>query len=238
MIGKQHKIMTFSLSSLVVMFMCYVKNYHPAYTLIIPVATYFSTFPDIDQAMSVPKEWRTVKAILQFLIPAVFFAAIGLLIYSITKYIDATDYDTASNYLYGITSSFIVLAAYAIAYFYIKTDGKFLTAHRGFTHTLFVPFILGALYVSIDKSVIILEVIAGLCLAICIGWTLHILEDSFCKAGVPLLWPISKSSISFGWAKTGGNKNVYGSVHYSSWVYTIILTAVGLFGIILIYLYM
>ncbi len=237
MIGKQHQIMTFSLSTLVVFIMYYVFNYSAFYFLMVPVSTYFSTFPDIDQVMSVPKQWRTVKAILQFLIPVVFFASAAILVYSINKYINITNFDESQKYLSAIIVSFIVLSMYGIAYFYIQTDGKFLTAHRGFTHTLVVPGILYGLYYSLDKSQRVLEIVAGFTLAICIGWTAHIVEDSFCKAGVPLLWPLTKSSISFGWAKTGGNKNVYGSVHYSSWIYTIIITAVGLFGIILVYLY-
>lgn len=80
-----------------------------------------------------------------------------------------------------------------------------LLKHRGITHTLVVPALLGVLvYFKFQGAGLWSEVLIG----IMVGWTAHIVADLFNRKGVPLFWPIFPKRIHVAAVKTGTSQEI------------------------------
>lgn len=74
--------------------------------------------------------------------------------------------------------------------------------HRGFTHSPFVVAILIAitqLYVENSLADFLYITMCGLVA----GYSMHLLQDSFTRDGIPIFYPFSKKKFSFCRAKSG-----------------------------------
>ena len=152
MMGRQHRQANAALSLMAVTYLMTRQGYPFETLLAIPVSVYTSTFPDIDQIESCPKEWRIPKKIIKWLLILIAGVSIFCIIFYGYKFAKDTSYELALNDLKFITISFAVLVSYALIYAYSKSKyGAFLTQHRGFTHTPIIPLILHLAYTSLSN---------------------------------------------------------------------------------------
>lgn len=80
-----------------------------------------------------------------------------------------------------------------------KLISKFGGGHRGITHTLVVPLILGIIMFMMNQWLApypyICMIVQSLLFGFEAGWVMHIFADLFNGKGVPLLFPLSTSKI-------------------------------------------
>ena len=80
-----------------------------------------------------------------------------------------------------------------------KVVSKVGGGHRGITHTLLFPFIIGVLmffasgYLKDFPSLATL--VMSLLFGFMLGWCMHIFADLFNGKGCPLFWPLMKSKV-------------------------------------------
>lgn len=79
---------------------------------------------------------------------------------------------------------------------------KYIFGHRGFMHTPCFIMICIIIYV-ISQSIYSFENYNVAFLGLMIGYSWHILCDSFTKAGIRMFYPLSKKTLSFTWFKSG-----------------------------------
>jgi inner membrane protein len=77
--------------------------------------------------------------------------------------------------------------------------------HRGMTHTLLFPVILGVMYYFVSAALdpIAASFLANILFPFMFGWVVHILADMCNKKGVPVLWPLVPKRIHIASCKTG-----------------------------------
>ena len=73
--------------------------------------------------------------------------------------------------------------------------------HRGFTHTLVIPIILGIFMFYVAS--LGLPILPDLILGFEVGYIMHIVADAFNKKGVPLLWPLTSNHLHIASVLTG-----------------------------------
>ena len=71
--------------------------------------------------------------------------------------------------------------------------------HRGITHTLLIPALVAIAHLFLLQPPIPLgvasKVVRSITFGLEVGYLAHLVADMFNGAGIPLLWPISKSKI-------------------------------------------
>lgn len=88
-----------------------------------------------------------------------------------------------------------VFGSYAADY-----DGRLGLKHRGISHSLLAPFILGLIAFVFSPS---FGIVFG------INYLIHIVLDSFTVMGVPLLMPVSKKYFGLKLIRTGGEVEIF-----------------------------
>ena len=211
MLGIQHREFNILFSIMSAVILIGVLGFGLQFLGIIPIAIFFSTFPDIDQQYA-PKEFRTAKLLFTTTLVAVFLLAIGVIIYFSNLFIKGQN---ISNYYKYIGLSIGILIIYILLYMYSKSkNGRFLFAHRGFTHTLILPILLLVIYYQLTKIeptigkkyIILLKILEVFVMGIFTGLLGHIFIDGTCKAGVPILFPITNKKLHWGNAITSDPK--------------------------------
>ena len=84
-----------------------------------------------------------------------------------------------------------------------KTASKIISkvggGHRGITHTLLVPAIVGAFMWFAANYLAAAPYIAMTVCSLCFGWEwgylMHLVADMFNGKGIPLFWPLLKSKV-------------------------------------------
>ena len=215
MMGKQHVQFGIPFGALVATILIVILGFGPQYLLTIPIAWFTSTLPDIDQATTVPKRWRMLKFILLSLVMSVFIISVvctGYLGYNI--FIQKFEFEEYAKY-FG--ASLGVLCFYIICFYFLQgKNGKFLTAHRGFTHILLIPIILWLLFIQLNSinnpameqyQIILIEVLKIITVGLFAGILGHQILDLTCSRGLKFLWPISNKTIHIGNAISSDPKN-------------------------------
>lgn len=249
--GKQHRQGNAFMSIPITIYLIMYLGFNYWYLGIPAVMIWNADFEDIDQYQAVPKKWKAFKKWFIFGLKTIVVLALLVLVYSFYMLFIANS-SLSNNELKAFIASITTLIFLSIAYWYTTTDnGRFLLAHRGFTHTLVIPATLFSLYSAISNAVdrtssantdvqyylinVGKELLCVFILGFIFGCLGHTFLDSLCEAGVPLLWPISKSTISFGHAKTS-DKKAKDKTHISSKIYTYVVCVISLIiSAILIY---
>lgn len=80
-----------------------------------------------------------------------------------------------------------------------------LFTHRGMTHTLVFPLIIGVLcyFASISFGSEAATLLVNILFPFLFGWVVHILTDMCNRKGVPILWPWKRKRIHIATFKTG-----------------------------------
>lgn len=210
MTGKYHKRHNIPFGILVVLTGIVIFGFNPYYILSVPIIWFTATLPDIDQANTAPKEWKLIKNIWIAILVLLPIASIGGLGYGI--YIKNARLTTI-----GVV---MLLSMLALNSYKNSKNGKFLWAHRGFTHTLIMPIILSIVFWQLNKiddfKVQILNIFV---LGIDLGIIGHIWLDLMCKAGCPILYPITNTKIHL-WNAITSDKNAKDGTHISSKITT------------------
>ena len=145
MIGQQHRAGTVATSTLVSTIMWKLLLFSPAVFYIIPYSYIMADSPDVDQKDTAPKNWKRLRKIITTMIAAVGVISFGYLCFTGYLIYNGSEYSLNNTII-----CLIVLFSYLLIYLFSKTkEGKFLTKHRGFTHTLIIPILLGLLYYNI-----------------------------------------------------------------------------------------
>lgn len=239
--GKQHAQFGIPFGALVATILIVILGFGPQYLLIIPIAWFTSTLPDIDQVTTVPKRWRMLKFILLSLVMSVFIISVVCTCYlGYNIFIQKFEFEEYAKY-FG--ASLGVLCFYIICFYFLQgKNGKFLTAHRGFTHILLIPVILWLLFIQLNSinnpameqyQIILIEVLKIITVGLFAGILGHQFLDLTCKAGLIWLWPIYRKKISIGNAVTSDPKHPR-SAHPSSIITTYLWSAVCIILIIVI----
>lgn len=80
-----------------------------------------------------------------------------------------------------------------------KVVSKVGGGHRGITHTLLFPTIVGALMYFVQGYLAEYDTLATICLSILfgfeMGWCMHIFADLFNGKGCPIFWPLMRSKV-------------------------------------------
>lgn len=80
-----------------------------------------------------------------------------------------------------------------------------LLKHRGITHTLLLPALLGMLvHFKLHGAGLWPEILCG----IMVGWIAHIIADMFNRKGVPIFWPIFPKRVHVAAVETGTSQEI------------------------------
>jgi len=246
MMGKQHSQFNIFFGILLSLVFICVLGFGPQYLLVIPIAIFTATLPDIDQARATPRRWKALKLFLSIAVVVILIISVIITVYyGYNIFTQKMNYEDA---IQVFSVSFGVLIFYWICFRYLKgKEGKFLTAHRGFTHILIIPIILVLVFIQLDKLVngpgltsnqkLLIQSGQVLIAGLFTGITGHIFLDLTCKAGVKILWPLYRQPISIGNAITSDPKNPR-RAHPSSIITTYIWSTVCIIlSILIIYNY-
>lgn len=108
-----------------------------------------------------------------------------------------------------------------------KTASKVISrvggGHRGITHTLLVPAIVGALMYVLPVYFSTFKAIDSFLMSLLFGWEvgylMHLFADMFNGKGIPLFWPLFKKKVHVADFPSNG---------FGAWMFAIIYTAVVL----------
>lgn len=165
------------------------------------VAGFLADLPDYDHPRK--REHRRMMSLLTF-IKIGLLALIGIQVVSIIYFI-CNDISIISRSIY------LIITIIALGALQILTTGqlgggaksssaKFITKHRGLSHTLFYPVImsLGIIFTCNNIEWNLLRFIikyAGI--GVVFAYMTHILADMYSVNGAPILWPMTEKPVRF-----------------------------------------
>jgi len=227
MLGPQHKQFNIPFSILISCILVGILGFSPIFFASIPVGIYTYSLCDID-AQHVPRRWKMLKTLWISLIVSIFIVSLvatGYFGYNI--FTQKMNYNDVIQY-FGLSLGVVLF--YILCFKYNSSSkGKWLTAHRGFTHRLIVVIIPMLVFWQLnslipnsnDKQIILIKTAQVFLAGLSTGILGHQLADLECARGIKgWLWPLfPETTISIGKAISADPKDPR-KPHKSSIIYT------------------
>ena len=206
MLGQYHKQFNIPFSILIATALVGILGFSPIFFASIPVGIFTYSLCDVD-AQHVPKRWKMLKTLWISLIVSIFIISVIA-----TCYLGYNIFTQKMNYEDTIKTfglSLGVVLFYIMCFKYTSTSkGKWLIAHRGFTHRLIVVIIPMLVFWQLNRmipnstnnQIILIRIAQVFLVGLSTGILGHQFLDLCCRAGIRgWLWPLfPNTTISIG----------------------------------------